>query len=183
MFVYALPELALSLAPLLGARLVFRQWIAITMKGGFPRGRRLYPAHYALLYYTSGRARVFHRLRVPLETCRHCGGELRDYGGHRSKLHPDGVSLADVWCDTSPNRHRSTKVRPGVNELKAVIPERAILMSTDPGDVVLDPFGGGGMTYEVAERQGRRWVGVERYDCSLIADRLRRIVIVGDALY
>jgi site-specific DNA-methyltransferase (adenine-specific) len=142
------------------------------MKGTFPRGRKLYPAHYALLYFTRGEPRVFNKVRLPIETCRHCGKELRDYGGHRNKMNPAGVNLSDVWTDTSPNRHKKFKVRPGVNELKLVIPERAILISTEPGDLVLDPFGGGGATFQAAEKHHRNWIGTELYDSRHIKRRL-----------
>ncbi len=40
--------------------------------------------------------------------------------------------------------------------------ERIIIASSNPGDVVLDPFMGSGTTAVVAERLGRRWVGIER---------------------
>jgi site-specific DNA-methyltransferase (adenine-specific) len=63
-------------------------------------------------------------------------------------------------------------VRQGVNELKLMIPERAILMSTEPEDLVLDPFGGGGSTFQAAEANGRNWIGVELFDCEHIKDRL-----------
>nr|VFK66416.1 MAG: site-specific DNA-methyltransferase (adenine-specific) [Candidatus Kentron sp. UNK]VFK72427.1 MAG: site-specific DNA-methyltransferase (adenine-specific) [Candidatus Kentron sp. UNK] len=169
-FLYATPELAVRFAPIMGERLEFRHWIALTMKGTYPRGNKLYPAHYALLYYTRGKPRVFNRVRLPIQTCRHCGKEIKDYGGHRSKMNPKGVNLTDFWDDTSPNRHKKFKVRPGVNELKLVIPERAVLISTNPGDTILDPFGGGGSTYQAAENHHRNWVGVELYD----AERIRR---------
>jgi hypothetical protein len=158
-FLYATPELAVQFAPIMGERLEFRHWIALTMKGTYPRGKKLYPAHYALLYYTRGTPRVFNKVRLPIETCRHCGKEIRDYGGHRNKMNPEGVNLTDFWTDTSPNRHKKYKVRSGVNELKLIIPERAILMSTEPDDVVFDPFGGGGSTYQAAEKYHRRWIG------------------------
>jgi site-specific DNA-methyltransferase (adenine-specific) len=49
-FIYNLPQWAFHLASHLERRgLTFRHWIAISMKGTFPRGRKLYPAHYALL--------------------------------------------------------------------------------------------------------------------------------------
>jgi len=171
-FLYATPELAVNFAPIMGERLEFRHWIALTMKGTYPRGNKLYPAHYALLYYTRGRPRVFNKMRLPIDTCRHCGKELRDYGGHRDKMHPDGVNLTDFWTDTSPNRHLKFKVRPGVNELKLVIPERAILISTEPNDIVLDPFGGGGTTYQAAEKHHRNWIGVELFDAKHIRTRI-----------
>ncbi len=151
-FLYATPELAIQFGSYLGEYLNFRHWIALSMKGTFPRGRKLYPAHYALLYYTKGEPATYNRLRLPVPTCRH-----------------------DFWEDTSPNRHKRFKVRPGVNELKPVIPERAILMSTEPGDLVLDPFGGGGTTFQAAEIHGRNWVGCELYDCGHIRTRLEEI--------
>ena len=121
---------------------------------------------------TRGTPRVFSRLRLPIETCRHCGGEIRDYGGHRNKMNSEGVNLTDFWTDTSPNRHAKFKVRPGVNELKPVIPERAILISTDPGDVVFDPFGGGGSTFQAAEKLHRHWIGTELHDSAHIRKRM-----------
>ncbi len=42
------------------------------------------------------------------------------------------------------------------------LPEFFIRMVTDPGDVVLDPFGGSCVTGEVCERTGRRWVCIDR---------------------
>ena len=172
-FLYATPELAIRFAPILEEKLNFRHWIALTMKGTYPRGKKLYPAHYALLYYTRGTPRVFNKVRLPMEKCRHCGKEIRDYGGHRSKMNAQGVNLTDFWTDTSPNRHARFKVRPGVNELKLMIPERAILISTQPCDIVFDPFGGGGSTYQAAEKLHRYWIGVELHDSVHIKDRLQ----------
>lgn len=172
-FLYATPELAVKFAPMMGEKLDFRHWIALTMKATFPRGRKLYPAHYAMLYYTRGDPRVFNKLRLPIPTCRHCKKELKDYGGHRDKMNPKGVNLSDFWEDTSPNRHKKFKVRQGVNELKLVIPERAILISTNQGDLVFDPFGGGGSTYQAAEKHHRNWIGSELYDSAHIRSRLQ----------
>lgn len=171
-FLYAIPELAIQFAPILGEFLDFRHWIALSMKGTYPRGKKLYPAHYALLYYTKGAPRIFNKLRLPIETCRHCGGEIKDYGGHRNKMNPEGVNLTDFWTDTSPNRHKKYKVRPGVNELKLIIPERAILISTGPNDIVFDPFGGGGSTFQAAELHHRNWIGTELYDSEHIKNRI-----------
>ncbi|HIE32988.1 MAG TPA: hypothetical protein EYP81_02930, partial [Thermodesulfobacteriaceae bacterium] len=70
------------------------------------------------------------------------------------------------------NRHPKYKVRPGVNELKLMIPERAILISTNPGDIVLDPFGGGGSTYQAAQKHDRFWIGTELYDYEHTKKRL-----------
>jgi site-specific DNA-methyltransferase (adenine-specific) len=170
-FIYARPDLAVKFCNLLNGRLDFMHWIALSMKGSFPRGRRLYPAHYALLYHSKGRPKTFNRARIPVQTCRHCRKDIKDYGGQRKHLHPDGLNLSDFWDDTSPNRHSKHKVRQGVNELKLMIPERAIMVSTKPGDIIFDPFGGGGSTYHAAENLGRYWMGTELYDGGHIRQR------------
>jgi len=173
LFIYLLPRWAYHFAAHLDRSMDFRHWIALSMKGTFSRGQKLYPAHYALLYFTKGKPRVFNRMRLPIPTCRHCGGDLKDYGGHRKHLDPDGLNLTDFWEDTSPNRHRNSKARPGVNELKPLIPSRAIDISSNPGDIILDPFGGGGSTYQEAQRLGRYWIGSEIGSCSAVEQRFR----------
>lgn len=172
-FVYGTPELCIKFGNILDERVSFRHWIALTMKATYSRGKKLYPAHYALLYYTRGKPKTFNKLRVPIPTCRHCGKDIKDYGGYRNKLNSAGLNLTDFWEDTSPNRHKKYKVRPGVNELKLMIPERAILISTNENDVILDPFGGGGSTYQAAEINRRNWIGVELYSCEHIKKRLQ----------
>jgi site-specific DNA-methyltransferase (adenine-specific) len=172
LFVYHLPAWAFRLAEHLDRRLTFRHWIALTMKSTYPRGRKLYPAHYALLYFTKGAPRTFNRVRVAIPKCRRCGSDVRDYGGHRRFLNPEGLSLTDFWDDTSPNRHRRTKFRT-FNELKPLIPGRALDIATAPGDLVLDPFAGGGSTLEAAEERGRHWLGIEKGSCEPARDRLR----------
>jgi site-specific DNA-methyltransferase (adenine-specific) len=174
-FVYILPRWGYHLAAHLEARgLSFRHWIALSSKGSFPRGRKLYPAHYALLYFTRGEPRRFTRPRLPVPTCRHCGGDIKDYGGHRKFLHPAGISLTDLWEDTAPARHGSVKARWGINELKPMIPERCLRIATRRGDVVLDPFGGGGSTFETAERLGRYWLGSEITTAEPVRRRFAR---------
>jgi site-specific DNA-methyltransferase (adenine-specific) len=152
--------------------LSFRHWIAIDIKYSLPIPGRLYPSHYSLLYYTKGKPRTFMRPRVPIPVCRHCGGDIKDYGGHRGKLHPEGLNLTDVWLDIPPVRHASTKRR-DANELSTKLLQRVLEISTEPGDVVLDPFGGSGTTYAVAEQMKRRWLGVEIGDTEPIVRRLK----------
>jgi len=90
---------------LLDRGLHFRDWIVIDIKLGLPIAGRLYPSHYSLLYFTKGKHKTFHNIRIPIKTCRHCGGEVKDYGGHRKSLNPKGVNLSDVWNDIPPVRH------------------------------------------------------------------------------
>ncbi|MEI6194541.1 MAG: site-specific DNA-methyltransferase [Verrucomicrobiota bacterium] len=49
---------------------------------------------------------------------------------------------------------------PAQKPLKLV--ERIVLPSSNPGDLVLDPFLGSGTTAVVAQQHGRRWLGIEK---------------------
>jgi DNA modification methylase len=174
LFLYNLPRWNIVLgAWLMEQGLTFRHDIAIGMKAGFPIRGRLYPARYSLLYMTKGDPRVFRTIRTPLETCRHCGKELKDYGGYRSKMHEKGVSLTDMWTDIVPVRHKKYKTaNRSANALSTKILERVVEISTLPGDLVLDPFGGSGTTFAVCEDKGRRWIGAEIDFAAAIAGRL-----------
>ena len=172
-WLFNLPRWNVELGHRMGrAGMTFRHWVAVELKLSLPVHGRLYPAHYSLLYYTKGKPRAFRRPRVPIPTCRHCGGDVKDYGGHRGKLHPEGLNVSDVWSDIPPVRHRGTKRR-GANELSPKLLRRVLEISTEPGDLVLDPFGGAGTTYLVAEETGRRWLGCEVGDCEPALRRLR----------
>ncbi|MGQ0584320.1 MAG: DNA-methyltransferase [Reyranella sp.] len=175
LFVYNLPKWNI----LLGAHLMaspgmeFRHSIAVEMKNCLPIQGRLYPAHYSLLYFSKGKPRTFRKIRTPIETCRHCGGEIRDYGGHRGAMNPNGVNLKDVWTDIPPVRHRKFKSdKRSANALSTKLLERVVELSTNPGDLVLDPFGGSGTTYAVCEKRQRRWIGIEIEYPRAIIDRL-----------
>ncbi|WP_239693177.1 DNA methyltransferase [Bacillus haynesii] len=95
-----------------------------------------------------------------MEICRHCGGDIKDYGGYKNKLNSRGLNLTDVWHDISPVRHSKYKTRES-NELPLKLMERIISMASEEGDVVFDPFGGSGTTYIVSEILKRRWIGSE----------------------
>ena len=171
-FLWNLPKWNIELGHRLNREgMLMRHWIAVDIKYSLPIPGRLYPSHYSLLYYTKGKPKTFSRPRVPIPVCRHCGGDIKDYGGHRNKLHPDGLNLTDIWTDIPPVRHRKTKRR-GANELSIKLLRRVLEIASEPGDLVLDPFGGGGSTYDAAEQMHRHWIGVELGDCEPIIRRL-----------
>lgn len=174
-FLYNLPKWNVLLGAYLGEQgMLFRHWIALEMSTSLPIIGRLHPSHYSLLYYTKGKPAIFRRIRTPIQTCRHCGGEIKDYGGHREAMNPNGVTLKDVWTDIPPVRHWKFKSQlRRTNALSTKVLERAIEMSTVPGCLVLDPFGGSGTTYAVCEALNRRWIGIEIDSAFEIAERLR----------
>lgn len=175
LFLYNLPKWNILLGAFLMQELhmQFRHSIAIEIKSCLPIPGRLYPAHYSLLYLTKGKPKTFRKIRTPIETCRHCSGEIRDYGGHRGAMNPLGVNLKDVWTDVPPVRHWKFKSRKRLsNALSTKVLDRVVEMSTNPGELVLDPFGGSGTTYAVCERRHRQWIGMEFDFCPEIVERL-----------
>ena len=171
-FIYNIPKWCVYIASYLGTLLTFWDWIAIDMKSRLPIQNRLYPAHYGLVSFVKGaRASTFHNQRIPLQVCRHCGGEIKDYGGYKNKMNPEGVNVSDVWTDIYPVRHSNSKNRK-FNELSVKFLGRIISMATNEGDIVCDPFGGSGTTYAVAQLLKRKWIGCELGNCDIIKERL-----------
>ena len=173
-FLYNLPKWNILLgAHLTSLGMEFRHWIAIEISACLPIPGRLHPSHYSLLYYTKGKPRTFRRIRTPIQVCRHCGGEVKDYGGHRGAMNPNGVNLKDVWTDIPPVRHWKFKSKDRrANALSTKILDRVIELSTVRGDLVMDPFGGSGTTFAVCEKKGREWIGAEIDFAPVIIDRI-----------
>ena len=79
--------------------------------------------------------------------------------------------LTHPWRDTAPAQNRRFVV-----ETSPRVVERCILMTTDPGDLVLDPTCGSGTTAYTAEQWGRRWITI---DTSRVSSALARARIMG----
>ena len=82
--------------------------------------------------------------------------------------------LDATWLDTRISGFGDEKVYV-VQTLRKVV-QRCILMTTDPGDLVLDPTCGSGTTAYVAEKWGRRWITI---DTSRVALALARARVMG----
>lgn len=174
LMLWNLPKWNLPLGAHLGGQLTFRNWIAVDIKYSLPISGRLYPSHYSLLYFVKGtKPKIFHPDRLPIACCRHCGGELKDYGGYKDKMNPLGVNISDVWTDIPPVRHAKYKKREA-NALSLKLMDRIVSMASDPGSLVLDPFGGSGTTFVAAELTGRRWIGSELH-CGDILERFESL--------
>ena len=174
LFLYNLPRWNIVLgAYLMEKGLTFRHDITVDVKSTMPIAGRLYPSHYSLLYFSKGKPKVFRKIRTPIEVCRHCGGDVKDYGGHRHAMNPLGVNLRDVWSDIPPVRHWKfkSKDRPA-NALSTKLLDRVIEISTLEEEIVLDPFGGSGTTFAVCEKKNRYWIGIELDFAQQIKERI-----------
>jgi adenine-specific DNA-methyltransferase len=83
------------------------------------------------------------------------------------------VPITNMWTDTMGTAERD-KIY--VVQTVSRIIQRCILMTTDSGDLVLDPTCGSGTTAYVAEQWGRRWITI---DTSRVALALARARIMG----
>ena len=117
-------------------------------------------------------------------------------GRHWSQKYPDGMQrlaiagrlrgtgnrlyAREYWTDSSivPRNnlwsHLKGPAAPSyVVETTPVVIQRCILMTTDPGDLVLDPTCGSGTTSYVAEQWGRRWITIDTSRVALALARTR----------
>ena len=88
------------------------------------------------------------------------------------------VGLTNHWSDVRPSFQRNRRY---VVETVERVVERCLLMTTDPGDLVLDPTCGSGTTCVVAERWGRRWIGIDAAPMPLALTRMRLLTAVYPA--
>ena len=86
------------------------------------------------------------------------------------------ISVDNIWSDVSGGVTSRSDPKIYVVQTGTNVIQRCILMTTDPGDLVLDPTCGAGTTAYVAEQWGRRWITV---DTSRVALALARTRIMG----
>lgn len=77
-----------------------------------------------------------------------------------------GRPLQSIWCDISPVQFASAENANYPTQKPELLLDRIIRTSSNPGDLVLDAFSGAGTTVAVAEKLGRRWIGI---DCGKLS--------------
>jgi len=113
-------------------------------------------------------------------------------GTPRLKWYADelsGKAVPDVWTDIPPISAQANERLGYPTQKPLALLERIINASSNPGDLVLDPFCGCGTTIDAAEKLGRKWIGIDitQLATSLIKNRLRdtygdniEIITVGE---
>ncbi len=158
-----------------------RRWAEQNLSSPSPRPNLTYPfeAKNGVIYQPPANGWKFsiERMRELDESnCLHYpakkDGRLRQKNYLDERL---GPPVQDVWADivtiggTSPERLGYPTQKP------VALLERILSASSNPGDVVLDPFCGCGTTVHAAEKLGRRWIGIDvtHLAIGLIEKRLR----------
>ncbi len=79
--------------------------------------------------------------------------------------------ISNLWDDTVTSGFADPKVY--VVQTLSMVVQRCLLMTTDPGDLILDPTCGSGTTAYVAEQWGRRWITIDTSRVALALARTR----------
>lgn len=85
----------------------------------------------------------------------------------------DGVPLQDVWVDIPPMHNLSAERLGYPTQKPLALLERIISASSNPGDVVLDPFCGCGTAIAAAQKLDRRWIGIDITHLSIALQKYR----------
>ena len=140
------------------------------------RPKRHFPRkHDILLFYAKGEDNTFNPEDILIPHARIDKRTVQE-GWHRGnpKVFDDAVAAElvkgkvpfDWWTDVAP-AYKSTKEWLGYPTQKPrTLYERIIRVSSNPGDIVLDPFCGCGTTIDAAETLNRQWIGI---DVTLLA--------------
>lgn len=93
-----------------------------------------------------------------------------------------GLPIDDVWADIRPLNSQAKERLGYPTQKPAALLERIIMLSSNPGDVVLDPFCGCGTTIDAAEKLGRRWVGIDITHLAITLIKHRLFDTYGDSI-
>lgn len=87
----------------------------------------------------------------------------------------EGTEIDNIWIDISPLGQKQSEALGYPTQKPLALLERIIQASSNPGDVVLDPFCGCGTAVHAAEKLGRQWIGIDitHLAITLIEKRMR----------
>ena len=141
-------------------------------------------SHESLLHFRKSNKIIFNvdEVRVPynahtLRYPHHPQAKSSQYGNGKEYVwtpHPKGAKPKDVFeIPTLTNNSWEREKHPTQKPIELV--KKCILASSNPDGLVLDPFGGSGTTYAVAEAFSRKWLGTETNEeyCKTIKRRLQ----------
>lgn len=159
-FVHNIPRWLSHYVKLLNEHANFKHWIAWYAPTS-PMGKSLQPTHYGILFYVKDSKKTkIYEIRMPHERERRSNYLQKDYGGKKAGLHPFGPLISDVWTDIHRIKHNKYRDEHPC-QLPVSLLERLILLTTEEGDIVLDPFVGTGTTAVAAKKLGRKYIGFD----------------------
>ena len=94
-----------------------------------------------------------------------------------------GIPLQDLWDDVKPVQSQAAERLGYPTQKPLALLERIIQASSNPGDMILDPFCGCGTTIAAAQKLGRRWIGIDITHLSIALQKNRLNTAFPDAKY
>ena len=152
---------------------------------------RFQKMHDAIFWYAKGENHTFNKLLQPYadenlieDTVRGVVDgklvRLKDESGNyiRRQKPNKGVLMHDTWTDINFLPPTSSERTGYPNQKPLALYKRIIEASSNPGDIVLDPFAGCATTCVAAEQLGRNWIGIDINEEAeeVIRERLEREV-------
>jgi site-specific DNA-methyltransferase (adenine-specific) len=127
----------------------FNGWITWHYTQGMGRTTGFSPRHEDILYFTKTENYTFNldEIRIP-----------QKYFRERNNM--AGANPGDVWEFSHVHYSNPERENHPTQKPEALL-ERIIKASSNPGDIVLDPFVGSGTTCRVAQILGRKWIGID----------------------
>lgn len=118
--------------------------------------------HDTIFFYSKGNEWTFHPQYVPYSASTQ---EVTGRTGQRvNKTEIDlerGAHMPDWWVDINSLQTWQQERLGWPTQKPEALLERIIVSTTDPDDIVLDPFCGCGTAITVAEKQHRQWIGID----------------------
>ena len=162
-------------------------WDIAVLSGFKTAAKNWIRGHDTILYYSKGQNRTFNRVSQPhrqeyIDRFNKTDGDGRRYFDGRGKRRylddviAKGKAIGDVWSDIMSFQQIPTaSENSGYPTQKPLaLYERIIKASSNPDDMVLDPFCGCATTPVAAERLGRQWIGMDIWEGAhqIVLDRL-----------
>lgn len=119
-----------------------------------------------LTYEFLGVTRVWRWTRERMQAAYEAGLVVQTGPGRVPRLkryldEQEGLPLSDVWTDIPPLNSQAQERLGYPTQKPVALLERILSASSNPGDVVLDPFCGCGTTVHAAQKLGRQWIGID----------------------
>jgi DNA modification methylase len=143
----------------------------ITGPGGASKGNPLYEFLGVARHWRYSKAKM-ERLYSEGRIIQPRPGTVPSYKRYLDEM--QGQPLQSVWTDIAPINSQAKERLGYPTQKPEALLERIIRVSSNEGDLILDPFCGCGTTVNVAERLRRRWIGVDirHLAIALIRNRL-----------
>ena len=142
----------------------FRNEIVWHYTGGGRSPSSFSRKHDSIFWYSKSNSHTFNidEIRVPYNpTSGYAKSGIKAKSGKTYMPNPLGTPVDDVWDIPIINPMASERIGYPTQKPEALL-ERIIRASSNEGDIVLDPFVGGGTTVAVCNRLGRQWIGIDQ---------------------